>query len=158
VAKLLNVDVNEVVFVPNATTAINTVLRNLEFAQGDVIIYFATIYGSCEKTVAYITETTPAESRKIAYSYPVSDAWLLDQFRKTIRDIRAEGKNPRIAIFDTVVSMPGVRIPYERLVQICHKESVLSCIDAAHCIGMLPLSDLNLGKLQPDFFTSNMHK
>jgi selenocysteine lyase/cysteine desulfurase len=155
---LLNVDVNEVVLLQNATTAINTVLRNIEFAKGDVIIYFATIYGSCEKTVAYITETTPAESRKIAYDYPVSDAWLIDEFRKTIRDIRAEGKNPRIAIFDTIVSMPGVRMPYERLVEVCREESVLSVVDAAHCIGMLSLSDMNLGKLQPDFFVSNVHK
>jgi selenocysteine lyase/cysteine desulfurase len=154
----LNADVDELVFVPNATTAINIVLRNLEFKKGDVIIYFATIYGSCEKTIEYVTETTAAETRKINYNFPVSDAWMVNQFRVTINDVRKEGKTPRIAIFDTVVSMPGVRMPYERLLQVCHDEGVLSFVDAAHAVGMLRLEELNLGRLKPDFFVSNLHK
>lgn len=144
--------------VPNATTGINTVLRNLVFKEGDVIIYFATIYGACEKTVSYITETTPAEAFKIQYSYPVSDSSLLSSFEDAIRTIRQQGKNPRIAIYDTVVSLPGVRVPYEQLTAICKREKVLSCIDAAHAIGMLSARELDLSKLQPDFFVSNCHK
>jgi hercynylcysteine S-oxide lyase len=155
---LLNVDADELVFVQNATTAINTVLRNLEYNNGDVIIFFATIYGACEKTVKYITETTPAESRKINYSYPVSDAFLVNQLRATINNVRKEGKVPRIAIFDTIVSMPGVRMPYERLLQVCQEEGVLSFVDAAHAVGMLNAKALDLGKLKPDFFVSNLHK
>ena len=69
----------------------------------------------------------------------------------TVRWKLCDRCDPRIAIFDTIVSMPGVRMPYERLVEVCREESVLSVVDAAHCIGMLSLSDMNLGKLQPDF-------
>ncbi|KAG9888416.1 hypothetical protein KCU86_g18564, partial [Aureobasidium melanogenum] len=50
VAKLVNAPVDACVFVPNATTGVNTVLRSLVYAEGDVILYFATIYGACEKT------------------------------------------------------------------------------------------------------------
>jgi selenocysteine lyase/cysteine desulfurase len=134
------------------------VLRNIPFTNGDVIIYFDTIYGACEKTVTYITELTPAESRKIDYIYPVSDAWLLQSFRVTIAAIRQEGKTPRLAIFDTIVSMPGVRMPFEELTKICHEEEILSFVDGAHGVGMLPPSELNLSKLKPDFFVSNLHK
>lgn len=157
-ARFLNVDTDEIVFVQNATTGLNTVLRNLEFEQGDVIILFETIYGGCEKSVVYITETTPAESRKISYTYPVSDTWLLETFRKTIADIRKEGKNPRLAIFDTIVSNPGVRMPYEKLLQVCHEQDVTSFVDGAHGLGMLNQAELNLGVLKPDFFVSNLHK
>lgn len=143
------------VFVPNATTAINTILRGLSYQPGDVIVYFATIYGACEKTVSYITETTHAESRKIQYTYPVADSFLCAEFERTVEQIKREGKTPRLAIFDTIVSLPGVRMPFEQLTALCRKHEVLSCIDGAHGVGHIPL---DLGRLDPDFFTSNCHK
>ena len=39
-AKLLNAATEEVVFVPNASTGINTVMRNLIFEEGDVILTY----------------------------------------------------------------------------------------------------------------------
>ena len=38
VAKLIGADADEVVLVPNATHALNTVMRNFEWREGDVII------------------------------------------------------------------------------------------------------------------------
>ena len=51
--KLLNVPTDTVVFVPNATTGINTVLRNLAWNEDgkDEVLYFSTIYGACGLTV-----------------------------------------------------------------------------------------------------------
>ncbi|KAK5116566.1 hypothetical protein LTR85_009191 [Meristemomyces frigidus] len=155
VANYLNAPVSTCVFIPNATTGLNTVLRNMVYEPGDVIIYFATIYGACEKTVDYITETTPAESRKIEYSYPVSDQFLCDAFEEAVTAIKAAGKVPKLAIFDTIASLPGVRMPFEALTALCHKHNVLSCIDGAHGIGHIPL---DLTALDPDFFFSNCHK
>lgn len=140
---------------PNASTGTNTVLRNLIYQPGDVIIYFATVYGACGKTVAYISETTPATPRMIDYTYPVSDTELCSKFEKTIQDIKSEGKNPRIAIYDTIASQPGVRMPFERLTDLCRQYGVLSCVDGAHSVGGIPLE---LGKLDPDFYVSNCHK
>lgn len=153
--KLLNAPTNSLVFVPNATTGINTVLRNLVFQPGEHILYFATIYGACERTVSYITETTPAKSVKIAYTYPVEDDWLVDAFKAKVKEVKAAGGSVKIAIFDTIVSMPGVRMPFEKLTQACKELGVLSCIDGAHGVGHVKL---DLGSLDPDFFVSNCHK
>lgn len=133
----------------------NTVLRNLVFEKGDVIIYFSTIYGACEKTIIYITETTNAEARKVEYTYPVSDGLLCAKFTELVKKIKSEGRLPKIAVFDTVASMPGVRMPFEQLTRLCREHGVLSLIDGAHGIGQIPL---NLGELDPDFFVSNCHK
>ncbi|KAH7071961.1 pyridoxal phosphate-dependent transferase [Paraphoma chrysanthemicola] len=154
-AKLLNAPTQTLVFVPNATTGVNTVLRNLVFAPGEHILYFDTIYGACEKTVSYITETTPASSVKIQYSYPVEDDWLVAEFHRVVKEVEDKGGKVKVAIFDTVVSMPGVRMPFQRLTAACKERRVLSCIDGAHGVGHV---EIDLGTLDPDFFVSNCHK
>ncbi|EKG14199.1 Aminotransferase class V/Cysteine desulfurase [Macrophomina phaseolina MS6] len=154
-ASYLKVPLPTVVFVPNATTGVNTVLRNLVFAPGDVIVYFATIYGACENTVKYICETTPAQSAKVSYTFPIEDDELVRRFREVVAREQDAGRNVKVAIFDTVVSLPGVRLPFEALTRACRELGVLSLIDGAHGIGQV---DLDLGALDPDFFVSNCHK
>ena len=155
VAELINAPPKTVVFVPNATTGVNTVLRSLKFEDGDHILYFATIYKACHTTVEYITETTPAKSVKLEYTYPVEDDWLVDAFKQKVREVQNAGRKVKMAIFDTVVSMPGVRVPFERLTQACKELSVLSCVDGAHGVGHF---ELDMKRLDPDFLTSNCHK
>lgn len=155
VAKIINAPPKTVVFVPNATTGINTVLRNIKFEEGDHILYFATIYKACGTTIEYITETTPAQSVRVEYTYPVEDDWLVDAFREKVKEVEAGGGKVKIAVFDTVVSMPGVRVPFEALTKACKELRVLSCVDAAHGVGHL---ELDVQELDPDFLTSNCHK
>lgn len=155
IAELLNAPAETVVFVPNATTGVNTVLRNLVYEPGDKILYTSSIYGACEKTIQYITETTPASSVRVEYTLPIEDDWLVEQFRKKIADANSAGVRVKVAVFDTIVSMPGVRLPFERLVKVCKEMGVLSLIDGAHGVGHV---ELDLGQLDPDFLVSNCHK
>jgi selenocysteine lyase/cysteine desulfurase len=156
VAPFLGVPVDEVVFVPNATTGVNTVLRNLKFEQGDVVVHFSTIYGACEKTLASIAELTPLSCSEVLLDYPIEDAEILRRFRKRVDELRLEGKNVRLAMFDTVLTYPGATVPWEDLVTACKELGILSLIDGAHGIGHIDLK--HLGKVGPDFFVSNCHK
>ncbi|KAF4556921.1 Hercynylcysteine sulfoxide lyase-like protein 2 [Elsinoe fawcettii] len=156
VAPLLGVAVKEVVFVPNATTGVNTVLRNLKYDDGDVIIYLSTAYGACEKTILHICETTSASFHRITVPFPIEDGDFLALFDATLNDIREQGKNPRIAMFDTVATFPGVRLPFEQLVGACRASGILSLVDGAHGLGHIDLT--HLGTVGPDFFTSNCYK
>ncbi|OJD12716.1 hypothetical protein AJ78_06730 [Emergomyces pasteurianus Ep9510] len=154
-ARMLNAPMNEVVFTKNATTGVNIVLRNLAYAPGDVIVYFDTTYAACEKTIASLMETTPVQARKVLYSFPISHEEIMKRFIDVVKQAKSEGLNVKVALFDTIVSNPGVRFPFEDLVAECRREGILSCVDGAHGIGHIPL---DLGQLQPDFFVSNCHK
>ncbi|KAF2431701.1 aminotransferase family protein-like protein [Tothia fuscella] len=156
VAPLLGVPVHEIVFVPNATTGVNTVLRNLKFEQGDVVIHFSTVYGACEKTLSSIAEMMPLQCESIALSYAVEDEDILRSFRERVASVREAGGNIRLAMFDTVLIFPGVRMPWEDLVLACKELGILSLIDGAHGIGHIDLT--HLGTVGPDFFVSNCHK
>ena len=155
-ASFLHVPLDEVVFVPNATTAINVVLQNLRFDEGDIILHLSTLYGSVAKMIEYIHETRGVESVNLAVEYPIDDDVLVSSFQTAIKDVKSSGRQRvRVAIFDTISSLPGVRVPWDRLVEVCRDENVLSLVDGAHGVGQI---DLGLSKVRPDFFTSNCHK
>lgn len=134
---------------------IDTVLRNIDWQLGDVIICFSSIYGSFSYTIQHLTETTVLEAKSISLTYPVDDSTVIQSFENAIKEVLATGRRPRLALFDTISSLPGVRVPFERLTEICRSYGVLSCIDGAHSVGHFPL---DLQSIDPDFFSSNLHK
>lgn len=100
-------------------------------------------------------EAAPVQIRKVDYTFPITHDEIVRRFLNVVRQTKTEGLNVRAAIFDTIVSIPGVRFPFEKLIKACKEESVLSVIDGAHGVGQIPL---NLDDLSPDFFVSNCHK
>lgn len=154
-ASFLDISASELVFVQNATTGVNTVLRSFVFNEDDVIVHFSTMYGACLKTVEYVCETTPAERFGVQMEYPMDDATLVEKFRDNIVKLKEAGKNPKIALFDTISALPGVRVPWEKLCGICKELGVLSLVDGAHGVGQIKI---DIKEAQPDFFVSNCHK
>jgi hercynylcysteine S-oxide lyase len=165
IAEYLSAPVDECVFVQNATTGVNTVLRNLTYTPSDVILYFDTLYPACEKTLLSLMEGLPANARpqirkvghgqKGGFSLPCTHSDILNTFSQTISRCIYENLTVKVAIFDTISSLPGVRFPFERLICQCAEYNILSLIDGAHGVGQIPL---NLTELNADFFISNCHK
>ncbi|KAI1358192.1 pyridoxal phosphate-dependent transferase [Xylaria arbuscula] len=158
-AKFVNAPVDTIVFVPNATTGIDTVFRNLTWdADGkDEIIYFSTIYGACAKIIDYVVDNSSGKvsSRGIPLSYPCEDEDIIQAFHSALEDCKNAGKRAKICLFDTVSSLPGICFPYKAITKACRAAGVLSLVDGAQSVGQTPI-DLN--SLDPDFFVSNCHK
>ena len=91
-ARLLGADVDEMVLVPNATTGVSTVLRNVSFLPGDIILFFSSIYGACENTIRSLSETCPISSHKIDILYPVEDDDDIRRFCSAVEKVNVSGK------------------------------------------------------------------
>ncbi|TFK67270.1 PLP-dependent transferase [Pluteus cervinus] len=161
IAKLIGAKTDECVLVHNASLGVNTVLRNIEWQEGDIIIDFNTTYGSVARTAESISDTHPHPTvSHFTVLFPTTHAEILQNWKAHLRSLpktRSNGKSRRrVAIIDGIVSNPGVLLPWEEMVKICREEGVLSVIDAAHCIGQSV--NINLAESQPDFWVSNCHK
>ena len=148
-----------VVFVSNATEGVNTVFRNLVWADdgNDVILTFSTVFESCSKAVGFIVDYFggKVEHRQIPIAFPLEDDEILQAFRNAVKTIEEHGKRARICIFDVVSSRPAVVFPWIEMIKTCKELGVLSMVDGAQGVGMLPL---DLAAADPDFFVSNCHK
>jgi selenocysteine lyase/cysteine desulfurase len=174
IAALIGAKTDECVLVPNASYAISTVLRNIEWQKDDVIVacepntfpfqnlpeihalsvsVVKTTYNSVERTAQYISDTPPHPAvSTVALTFPTSSAKVLAQFRDHLRRLPRKDGQKIVAIIDSIASLPALLLPWKEMVQICKEESVLSIIDAAHSIGQEINLDLN--KADPDFWTS----
>ncbi|PCH42561.1 PLP-dependent transferase [Wolfiporia cocos MD-104 SS10] len=180
VADLIGADHDEVVLVPNATHAINTVLRNFEWQEGDVLMGASTTYGAVSRTIQYISDRSEPPrptAHTVTYTFPMTHVEIVEAFRTRIKEIKSlypntefsdvppdsvpsgtytAKKNKFVAVIDTLVSNPGVLLPWKQLVQICKEEGVWSVVDGAHSVGQE--MDMNVGQAKPDFLISNCHK
>lgn len=159
VAALLRAPTDTVVFVSNATVAVNTVLKNMVWNEDgkDEILHFSTIYSGCAKTIDCVVDGSKglASAREIGLTYPIEDDEILSKFRAAVQASKDEGKRPLIALYDVVSSLPGVRFPFEATTAACKELGVMSLVDGAQGAGLV---DLDLSKLDPDFFLTNCHK
>ena len=163
VAPLLGPDVHvdEVVFQLNATTGVNTVVHNLagtwSASAGDAVLHFSTIYGACRKTLLSLEEVGRLRTVEVHMSFPAdSDDDLDAKLRATHARAVEQGLTPRLVVIDTIVSGPGVLMPWQRLVATARELGMQSLIDGAHGIGHIDLTEL--GSIKPDFFVTNLHK
>jgi selenocysteine lyase/cysteine desulfurase len=168
-AGLLRCPTEDLVFVPNATTGIDTVLKNIPWAKGDVVLVYGVVYDSVWSGLLWLEETFGVRVEVVDVCFPVADDVLVEAVVGACRRVNSnsslkgegegEGKGSeervRLAIVDTIVSMPGLRIPFEKLVPRLRAEGALVLVDGAHGVGHI---DIDLQSVDPDFFVSNLHK
>ncbi|KAI0892713.1 putative aminotransferase family protein [Annulohypoxylon nitens] len=156
-AKLLNCkDVDELVFVTNATTGSDTVLKNLRWEKGDTVLCYELVYESLGHGLQWLQDERGVDVHVVRTEWPVADEDLIKKMVEAARAINNEpGRRVKLAIVDTIVSMPGVRVPFEKLVPALQAEGALVLVDGAHGIGQI---DIDLSELNPDFFVTNLHK
>ena len=149
-AMMLECDAEDLALIENATSGVNTVLRSLVFSKGDEILVPDHAYQACRNAIDFVAKRWGAQVVTVNIPFPIENA---DVAFDTIMD----GVTSRtvLAMIDTVTSPTGLLMPFERLTKELEAKGVAVLLDAAHGIGMVPLS---LDSLGASYTTSNCHK
>lgn len=149
-ADFINADKEGIVFVPNATSGVNTILRSLSLKPDDEIIILDHTYQACWNTVDFVTKRSGAKTVIVPLPYPIENS---EEVTQVILNYTTE--KTKLALIDTVTSPTGIRLPFENIVSELQSRSIDVLLDAAHGPGIVPL---DLKKLKPAYVTGNAHK
>ena len=113
----------------------------------------STTYPSISRTVHNLSDISPFPSiSTIVLNFPTTKPEVLQSFKAHFFANPVSPNKKRVAVIDSIISHPGVLLPWKEMVQSCREEGVWSVIDAAHSIGHEV--DLDLEKARPDFCVS----
>ena len=150
VAGFVGADAANIVFVANATTGVNTVLRSLRFEPGDELLVTDHAYNACRNALEYVSERDGAQVVVAAVPFPVAGE---DEVVAAV--LGAVTPRTRIVLIDHVTSPTALVFPIERLVRELAARGVDALVDGAHAPGMVPLE---LEALGAAYYTGNGHK
>jgi len=149
-ARFLNADPQGLAFLPNATTAVNTVVQGFDLLSGDEILTTDHEYNACRNALEAAAARAGARIVVARVPFPVSSA---EEISAAV--LSRVSARTRLALLDHVTSPTAIVLPVESLVAELERRGVATLVDGAHGPGMLPL---DLGRLGASFYAGNCHK
>lgn len=140
----------DLAFVTNATTAVNTVLRSIPFAPGDELLTTDHAYAACKNAIDFVAERTGARVVVAAIPVPLSSE---DEAVDAI--VSAATSKTKIALVDHVTSQTATVLPIQKIVAALDARGIDTIVDGAHAPGMVPL---DLDATRAAYTTGNCHK
>jgi isopenicillin-N epimerase len=150
VAAFVGARAEDLVFVDNATTGVNAVLRSLTFAPGDEILLTDHTYGAVARTAAYIARRTGAAVRVAELP---GQPYRADGIARAID--AACTPRTRVLIVDHITSGSALILPIREIAARAKARGIAVLVDGAHAPGAIRLDVPSLGA---DWYTGNLHK
>ena len=149
-AQFIGAAADDIVFIPNATTGLNAVLRSLSFNPGDELLVTDHEYNASRNALNFVAERSGARVIVAKIPFPFRNADAL-----TAPILANITPRTRLVLIDHVTSQTGIVLPVAPLVAELNRRGVDTLVDGAHAPGMVPL-DLN--RLGAAYYTGNCHK
>ena len=151
VADFVGGDEAGLVFVNNATTGVNAVLRSLEptLEPGDEILVTDHEYNACRNAAAVSASRAGARVVTTRVPFPIESS---RQAADAV--LAAVTGRTRILLIDAVTSATGLVMPIAEIAATLEPD-VRVLVDAAHAPGMI---DFDVSELGASYVTANCHK
>jgi isopenicillin-N epimerase len=152
VAEFVGARGDDLVFVDNASTGINAVLRSLALQPGDEIVVLDQAYGAVLKAAEFVARGAGATVVVVATPFPVQG-----DIGQACADAveRALTPRTRLAVIDHIASDTALILPVAAMAERCRARGVPVLVDGAHAPGAIALDIPSLGA---DWFVGNLHK
>jgi selenocysteine lyase/cysteine desulfurase len=150
IAQYLGVTAEEIVIARNTSEANNMVSSGLDLKAGDEVVIFSDNHPSNNNAWIQKAKRFGYTVTVIAQPNPHPGADFFIEAAKQKISART-----RVLTFTHQTSTVGDVLPAKELCRLARERDVLTLVDGASALGIL---DLNLGEMQPDFYTGSAHK
>ena len=134
-ASFVGARAQDLVFVPNATSGLNAVIRSLRIRPEEEILTTKHEYGAIVRTLAFIRANV-----------------VLCEPDEIVSQI---GLRTRAVLMSHITSPTALRLPVEEVCEAARNAGVLSIVDGAHAPGQIPL---DVDAVGADVYAGNCHK
>ncbi|HEV2593022.1 MAG TPA: aminotransferase class V-fold PLP-dependent enzyme [Gaiellaceae bacterium] len=136
-AAYVGADAENLTFAPNASTALNTVIRSLRLDPGDEVLMGDAEYGGMEILWDFIAARSGARLVRVPFAE------------------LEPGPRTRVVFCSHVEWVSGRVNDLRPVIEAARASGALSIVDGAHAPGQIPLA---LDELGPDVYSGNCHK
>jgi isopenicillin-N epimerase len=148
-AAYLGAQTDDLVFISNATTAVNAVAQSIPLAAGDEVLTTDHEYGACQMTWRHHCEQRGAQLVRVEIPLPFEPERFVE------RMLAAVTPRTKVIFVSHLTSVTALIFPIGELCRAARERGILTLIDGAHAPGQLTL---DLDALGADFYTGNCHK
>lgn len=140
----------DLLFVPNATFAVNLVARSLALDEGDEVLTTDHEYGACCNVWRYVCGKKGAAYVRQSIPLPVTSAdEVVERFWGAVTP------RTRVVFLSHITSPTALRLPVEDICARARQAGILTVVDGAHAPGQVALDVAAVGA---DFYVGNLHK
>ncbi|HPQ67588.1 MAG TPA: aminotransferase class V-fold PLP-dependent enzyme [bacterium] len=149
-ASLIGARPDDLAFVENASTGVNTILRSLVFSPDDELLTTNHEYNACRNALRFIADRWGCKIVVADIPFPLeSPAQVVEAILARVTD------RTRLAMISHITSQTALVLPMKEIVDALQARQIDVLVDGAHVPGQLPLDVAALGAA---YYTGNCHK